>query len=354
MRVVLATFDDDPPLGGQGVLVRSLRAALLERGVEVVTVAGHGSRSIPVRRLTGRAPLDMTLALWRDPRPLLEPRPDLVHAMGGPGGVLLQRRLPVPVVYTANHTYGQAYGRRDPRALLGALEARAYRRAAAVMAISPSTAAAVRRLGVAAERIHLVWPGIDAVRLDRGDSLRQPGRLLFVGRLEVEKGPLDAVAVMAEARRRRPGVTGVIVGTGRQQSEVVAAARTAGAIRVLGAVDDDTLAAELAAAEVVLVPSRYEGLGLVALEAMAAGAAVVATDVTGLRDAVSDAALLVSPGDRAAMTAAALRLLEDDDERGRLVARGRELVRTRHSWAEAARLTEDVYRRVLGRRAAEA
>ena len=84
-------------------------------------------------------------------------------------------------------------------------ERRAYAGAAMVLPISPSTATAVRRLGVPASRIEVVYPGVDVARLDRGDGDRDPGRLLFAGRLRPEKGALDAVAAMAElaARARR-------------------------------------------------------------------------------------------------------------------------------------------------------
>src|SRR5207244_2342012 len=100
----------------------------------------------------------------------------------------------VPLVYTAHHTYRQAYSRRRVRRLLGGLEARSYRRAAMVLAVSPSTAAAVLALGVAPACVEVLAPGIELPVVD--GAIREPGRVLFVGRLEPEKGVLDAVAVM--------------------------------------------------------------------------------------------------------------------------------------------------------------
>ena len=240
LRAVIGTFDDAPPIGGQGRYVCGLRAALRRRGVEVRTVAGHGAEAIRVRRVTGRPPLDLSIALTRDPSPLLAGDPDVVHLMGGPGGVVIPRRLVPPVVYTAHHTYRQAYARSSPRRLLSPVEARAYRVAAAVLAVSPSTADAVLRLGVPGTKVEVLPPGIDLGPPACGDVQRDAATVLFVGRLEAEKRPLDAVAVMAELARGHPGVRGVVVGSGRLDATVRAAAAAApvGAVQVRGAVSE--------------------------------------------------------------------------------------------------------------------
>ncbi|TMC48870.1 MAG: glycosyltransferase family 4 protein [Chloroflexi bacterium] len=350
LRAVIATYDGEPPIGGQGVLVRGLRAALAARGVDVRMVAGHGEGALRYPRVTGRGPLDFSIALNRDPVPLLAAGPGLVHAQGGPGGVLLLRRLPVPVVYTAHHTYRQAYSPRRLQRAMSPLEARAYRRAALVMAVSPSTADAVRALGVGAGRIEVVPPGIDIDRLDHGEASREPRRLLFAGRLEPEKGALEAVAVMVAVSGAVAGVRGAVAGAGGLDSRVRAAAAAApgGGVEVLGAVSDEELWRQYARAAVVLMPSRYEGLGLVALEAMGAGCAVVGYDVSGLRDALAGGAgVLVPAGDQAALVAACRSLLEDEARRSEIAERGRARVRERHAWDAIAGRVAEVYRAVL-------
>lgn len=346
LRVLLATYDDDPPIGGQGRYVAGLRSALRRRGVHVRTVSGHGAAAIPFPRLTGRAPLDLSLALLRDPRPLYVGAPDVIHAMGGPGGVLLPRRLRVPLVFTAHHTYRQAHPLRSPRRLLSRVEARSYRHAAAVIAVSPTTADAVLRLGVAASRVEVLPPGIEVERLYRGETERDPGLVLFVGRLEPEKRPLDAVAVMTRlAGTLGPGVRGLVIGRGALEPAVRAAAAAAppGTVEVRGAVSDEELHAAYAAASVLVMPSRYEGLGLVALEAMAGGAAVVAYEVSGLCDAVAGRGILVPSGDREAMTAVSAELLREPAHRAELVARARRSVIASHSWDAVAARVEEVY-----------
>jgi glycosyltransferase involved in cell wall biosynthesis len=345
-RVTLVSYDDEPALGGQGVEVSGVRAALAARGHEVSTVAGRGEHTQRYPRITGRAPLDLSIHLNRHPQLITATTPDVVHAFGGPGGVLLLRALNAPLVYTANHTYRTAHGRGSLRRLLAPLEARAYRRAARVLAISPSTAAAVRDLGVPPGRVEVLPPGVDVP--GTAPAPREAVRLLFAGRWEPEKGVLAALAVMGDVIAQRPGSAGVIVGGGSLEAPVRRLGAEAG-VEVAGRVDEARLAAEYARASIVVVPSRYEGLGLVALEAQAQGAVVVGYDVDGLRDAVAERSLLVAPGDAGALVRLCVGLIDDPRRRDELAHAGREWVRDSHSWERIGRRLEEVYDEVRGR-----
>jgi glycosyltransferase involved in cell wall biosynthesis len=346
-RVTLVSYDDDPPLGGQGVEVRGMRAALSARGHDVSTVAGRGDHAQRYARFTGRAPLDFSILVNRRPGLITATSPDVVHAFGGPGGVLLVRRLDAPLVYTANHTYRMAHGRGSLRRALSPLEARAYSRAARVLAISPSTAGAVRDLGVPADRIEVLPPGVDVPKTP--SASRDGVRLLFAGRWEAEKGVLAALAVMRDVIARRPGAAGLIVGGGSLEPHVRRLGTATAGVEVAGRVDEARLTAEYGRASIVLVPSLYEGLGLVALEAQAQGAVVVGYDVDGLRDAVADRGLLVPPGDQGAMVRVCLGLIDDPPRRAELADAGRERVRSSHSWERIGRRLEEVYEEVRGR-----
>ncbi|HEX6508503.1 MAG TPA: glycosyltransferase, partial [Chloroflexota bacterium] len=137
-----------------------------------------------------------------------------------------------------------------------------------------------------------------------------------------------------------------VIGCGRLDAAVRAAAESAplGSVDVRGAVSEEDLVSAYATSAVLLVPSRYEGLGLVALEAMAAGVAVVAYDVGGLRDAVAGRGRLVASGDKAAMARACSELITDPRARDELVVSARRVVRDTHSWASVASRVEEVYR----------
>lgn len=144
--------------------------------------------------------------------------------------------------------------------------------------------------------------------------------IAFVGRHEERKGL--GVLLEAFARLRTPAELWV-VGTGPQSDEL--RARKVPRVRWLGAVDDATRNNVLATATVFAAPALGgESFGIVLVEAMAAGAAVVASDISGYREVVEEGAsgLLAAPGDVAAWAAALEHLLTDGAARNRLTAKG--------------------------------
>ena len=100
------------------------------------------------------------------------------------------------------------------------------------------------------------------------------------------------------------------------------------------------------AAAALLLPSKYEGFGLPALEAMASGCPVIVADTTALPEVVGGAALRLPPDDAALWRETTLRLLRDEVLRGELIELGRERA-ARFTWDDCARRTLAVYRRVL-------
>ncbi len=112
----------------------------------------------------------------------------------------------------------------------------------------------------------------------------------------------------------------------------------AGRVRFPGFVSDAVLADCYAAADVAVALSEYEGFGLPALEALARGVPLVASDRPSLDEVAGDAALLVDPRDPGAIASAVSRLLGDAELRRSLVERGRTRA-ARFSWEEAARRT---------------
>jgi glycosyltransferase involved in cell wall biosynthesis len=179
------------------------------------------------------------------------------------------------------------------------------RRARLVIAASSFLAEQARALG--ARDVRVVPSGV-AIPETVGEP-DEPPHVLYVGRLSAEKGVLELV----EACR---GLPLVVVGDGPLRGRVPGA---------LGFVAPAELGPYYERAAVVAVPSRREGYGVVAREAMAWGRPVVASSVGGLADAVEDGVtgVLVPPGDVPALRTALERLLADAALRGRLGAAGR-------------------------------
>jgi glycosyltransferase involved in cell wall biosynthesis len=139
-----------------------------------------------------------------------------------------------------------------------------------------------------------------------------------------------------------------MVGGGSLAAEVqTAAGASGGRIEYLGAMERDALNREYARAAVVVMPSRFEGLGMVALEAQAAGTPVAGFDVDGLRDAVGVGGVLAPAGDLAALRDVTADLLSDPARRKELGAHGREVVLAEHSWDAIGARLEEIYRSLL-------
>ena len=199
------------------------------------------------------------------------------------------------------------------------------RRARLVLAASTFLAEQARALG--ARDVRVVPSGVaipDAV----GEP-EEPPHVLYVGRLSREKGVLE----LLEACR---GLPLVVVGDGPLRDRVPGA---------LGFVAPAELGPYYRAAAVVAAPSRREGYGVVAREAMAWGRPVVASAVGGLTDAVEDGVtgLLVPPGDVTALRASLERLLADAELRSRLGAAARERAQRELSFDAATDALVAVY-----------
>ncbi|MAU84155.1 glycosyltransferase family 4 protein [Gordonia sp. Z-3] len=175
-----------------------------------------------------------------------------------------------------------------------------------------------------------------------------PPELLFAGRLEYEKGVQDLIAAMPRIRRTHPGTTLTVAGTGTQLDWLVDEARrhrVAKSVRFLGAVDHDGLVDLMHRCAAIVLPSRYEPFGIVALEAAATGIPLIVSSAGGLGEAVSDptTGLTFAPGDIAGLSAAVRAGLADPAAAAVRARRARERLTVEFSWAEVAERTAGVY-----------
>lgn len=155
------------------------------------------------------------------------------------------------------------------------------------------------------------------------------------------------VAAFAEVLHRHPDAVLVLPGNaGSEEERVQDQIRALGItsrVRRTGRLPAADIAGLYRLASVVAVPSRYEGFGLPAAEAMAYGVPVVASDVTALPEVVGDAGVLVGPDDVAGWTEALNLLLDSRELRARLGETGRSEAQ-RYTWAANARTLTGIYR----------
>lgn len=263
---------------------------------------------------------------------------DVVHlhsskaaALGRVAVASLGRRRPAVVV--TPHYWSWLVGGRLARVYRW-IERMLSRRSDAIVAVSEAEAAEGRAvLSAAADRIVLIRSGVDRVRFSpdgaRADRGTDSPLMVCVGRLSLQKG--QDVAIRALARLRHPTAVLRLVGAESHRGETERlrslASRLGVAERVEWRGEAADTALELRAADVVVAPSRWEGMSLVYLEAMACGAATVVTDVAG-SEVVAGAGVIVPPEDPAALADAIDALLDDADRRRRLGEAARERSRS--------------------------
>ncbi|GAA1480941.1 glycosyltransferase family 4 protein [Gordonia sinesedis] len=198
--------------------------------------------------------------------------------------------------------------------------------------------------------VQVIHNGIDIEAWPFGPRGRGTGtaELLFAGRLEYEKGVQDLIAALPRIRRTHPGTTLTVAGDGTQRDWLVDEARrhrVSRSVDFLGAVDHRTLVDLMHRCRAIVLPSRYEPFGIVALEAAATGAPLVVSTAGGLGEAVDapSTGLTFAPGDVAGVAAAVRATLSDPAEAAARARRGRERLTAEFSWSEVADRTAGVY-----------
>lgn len=365
MHVALVSpYDLDVP-GGVQSHVLHLAEALRRAGERVTTIApgGQGSEHVDVGSSVGIPFNDSVapIALWpaaavRTVRALREAAPDVVH-VHEPAvpwvSLAATLRSPAPVVGTF-HAWSD-----DDRAYRAA--GPVVRRAASRLAIKVAVSSAAANyhagaLGLRPGDFAVVPNAVDVARFADADpfpELRSGGPvLLFVGRLERRKGLEQLILAFTMLKTTRPDLRLVVIGDGpeRDRCQALLPARLRVDVDFLGRVGQGDLPRFYASADVFVSPALGgESFGIVLLEAMAAGAPVVASDIPGYHSVIEDGVTgrLVPRDDPRALTAAVDALLENPALAEALATQGRRAVND-YDWSAVARRLRDVYASAIG------
>lgn len=383
MRVLLLSWEYPPVvIGGLGRHVHHLATALAEAGHEVVVLSRRPSGTDPSTHPSSDEMSEgvRVIAAAQDPHEFefatdmmawtlamghamvraglaLSWRPDVVHAhdwLVAHPAITLAEHLDVPLVSTIHATEAGRHSGWVSGAIsrqVHAVESWLVRESDSLITCSASMGEEITELfgpGLAESRV--IRNGIDSglwpfARRAVHDG---PATLLYLGRLEYEKGVHDAIAALPRIRRTHPGTRLVIAGDGTQEDwlrELARKHKVFKAIDFVGRVDHEQLVALLHGCDAAVLPSHYEPFGIVALEAAATGAPLVTSTVGGLGEAVIDGETGMSfpPRDVAALATAVRAVLDGPPAAQRRAVAARERLDSTFDWNTVAAETAQVY-----------
>lgn len=284
-------------------------------------------------------------------------KPQVVHAhdwLVSWAGDTLRTLLNAPFVATIHATERgrhQGYITNPMSATISAAEWWLTYQARAVIACSQFMVdEVVDAFSLPPAKVHMIPNAVDASVWEAPAGLARSATPLVVswGRLQYEKGFHTLIGAAARLRDRLPGLEVVIAGKGTYADDLRRQAESYGVadlVRFTGFTPDADLRHLLHTCTCAVIPSLYEPFGIVALEALAAGAPLVAAASGGLAEVLggSDAGLLFPPGDEAALADAIARMAGDPAMQAASQAAGAEMVNSKYSWDTIAAQTMEVY-----------
>ena len=339
----------------------SVSVACSSRGSLGYDARDAGARTYwwQAEREPGRRVVGETLRLSRI---IAEADPDVVHLHSSKAGLVgrLALRNRVPTVFQP-HAWSYLGATGSTRAASLRWERFATRWAALLVCVSDAERAAGARLGIDGRTV-VIPNGVSLSSFrPQGNRDRRGARKLLglaeaptavcIGELTAQKGQRDLLLAWPEVLRQVPDSRLVIIGDGPDRRDLVRLAAELPGVTLVGARSD--IRAWLAAADVVVAPSRWDWMSPVPLEAMACARSVVVTSVSGIAETVpDDAGAIVVPDDHAAMAAALVKRLLDPKLAQDEGWAGRAHVEAHHDAEASAHELARAYLRAVGERRA--
>ena len=362
MRIALVCPYAWEAAGGVQVHVKNLARRLLERGHEAIvltpTTAAPSEPWVwsvgrPVRVSYRGTVAPIAPFSYRRVRSALASfGPDVVHVhepLTPSASMFAALAARAPVVATV-HAY---LDRSIAMELAAPILRRIWRRVTVGVAVSEAAASFLRRV-LPDAALEIVPNGVDVgafAGAEPRDGLPPGRRILWVNRLDSQKGFPIALAAFSKVLGDVSDAVLVVVGEGKDREALgllTESARTR--VDMRGAAPNEEIPSYLAACEVFVSPAvGQESFGIALVEAMAAGSPVVATDIPGYREVVSDGVegFLVPPRAPEALAAGLVRVLTEPELAKRLGEAGRERART-FDWPIVVGRLEELYFRAIG------
>ncbi len=332
----LLTWDYGRPKGGMGRASLHMVEALRQGGMNVCVLAPSAvdTSDDPLFSYTqsigGHILFSLLLPLFLR-RSIKKNHIGQLLVSAGPGGVLLLRRPPVPAVAIVHHSYvQQCQSVPDQRwkRLFVPFERRTLSFCQSIICFSDDTKhALVDGYMIDSEKITVIPHAIDLPAAS--SAPREAGLCVCVARLEERKGVSVILDAWTAIAKKFPLARLVIVGDGVQRTTIDRMIAELPRVERRSNLSKAELDALLLRASIAFCPAYLEGFGLACAEAMAAGCAVIASDVDGLRRLIvqGESGLLVPAGDSTAFAQATIGMLSDSNICQRFGSNARERIR---------------------------
>jgi glycosyltransferase involved in cell wall biosynthesis len=362
----------DTGIGGAGRYLLALLPGARCHGWQVTVLAPKGPLNAALQD-TGlcrvidlpQGEVSFTIPLWSWLVKHLPRQADLVHTHASLAARLAAKQLGLPIVMT-RHTLGPELPVGGvptwKRLIQGAV---ADHLTQGIIAVSAACRQRLIAEGVSQQLISLVYHGVDAQAFmeAKGDGWRRQWQvpkqlpvIVTTARLTSVKGLGTALSAAAKLQAAGHQFLWLLVGEGPERQQLqqqIDDLNLGGCVRLLGFQTD--ISGILAAADLFVLPSLQEALGLSVLEAMAAGLPVVASGVGGIPELISsgDDGLLVPAAEPKQLAVGIARLLQDPELRRQWGEQAREKILRQFTLQEMWRRTDLVYRSALGRKGAK-
>ncbi|UCC60174.1 MAG: glycosyltransferase family 4 protein [Dehalococcoidia bacterium] len=409
MKICLLTYRGNMYCGGQGIYIHYLSRELRRLGHEIHVISGPPYPTVPdgvtLHKLKShstivsqygnsnhsgpiRSPLDLyefaatRMGVYTEPlafsmrayqeikRLIGEVTFDIIHDNQCLGyGLTMMKRLELPLVTTIHHPisidreadFGQARSRLERLrrrwfySFYIPMQSLVARRVDQVITVSECSALEIERLiGIPTSRIRVVYNGVDTNLFRNNNGIAKEARsMIFVGNTEDrKKGIIHLLQALRMIKGECPVKLTIVDGGAPETTYAPALVSEYGLesqVTIVRRLSSEDLVRRYSSAEIAAVPSLFEGFGFPAAEAMACELPVITTKAGALPELVSDGdnGILIDPGDVRALAAAIKLLLEDKEMRHRMGHAGREKVKRKFNWEQAAKQTLEAYQQAM-------
>ena len=372
MNICMFTSEFPPDLGGISAHIYNLSKRLIERGHKVTVITRGTWRKTYYEDIEGISVYRVRfIPFYPNPFKLhglfvnklfkrIEPELDLLHVHGSISPVIGTH---LPTVVTVHGTLTKDIDNMPVKSfhflivkllrkqILNAEKA-ILESAGVITAVSESCAKELKEYHTISKEIIVVNNGVDTNFFIPGKNKKKGNYILYTGRLETRKGLIDFIESAKYVCPESADIKFILTGKGTIKNYLERKINELGLKKnfyFAGFVDRGTLLEYYQNATIYVLPSYYEGLPTTLLEAMSCGIPLIATDVKGSSEVITDGetGLLVPPRDPKKLAEAILRLLDDEELRERISINARKYVVDNYDWEIIIDRISEVYKLAL-------